>query len=186
MRLIAADRRLAQVLGERAAERLGCGFSRERISRLIEKAFAELKTDRRRVRKTGANGPASPGATRLRWAATVRQRERPTMSFRSNRGGAAPDTLRKVVKSVFAQTYPHWELCICENGSSDPQTVKYLESLRAVDQRRRIRCLPKAAGPSIVVNAALETATGEFLTFTGLEMRADAFARHAAAVIANR
>src|SRR6185312_7134572 len=40
-----------------------------------------------------------------------------------------PEWLRRAVDSVRAQTYPHWQLCLADDGSTRAETLTYLHSL---------------------------------------------------------
>ncbi len=75
-----------------------------------------------------------------------------------------PEWLREAVESVRAQTYTNWELCIVDDGSSDPRTRKALRPYakhRSIHQAR----LGQNGGISAASNKALSMATGEFVGF---------------------
>ncbi len=67
------------------------------------------------------------------------------------------------VASVRAQLYPFWELCLCDDASTDPTVGRFLEELRGTDPRIRVRRLARNLGISGASNAAAAMATGEFL-----------------------
>ncbi|MGV0961453.1 MAG: glycosyltransferase family 2 protein [Limnohabitans sp.] len=67
----------------------------------------------------------------------------------------------QAVDSVLAQTWPHWELIIVDDGSTD-ETGVYLDSL--VDPRIRV-IHQKNQGVSVARNTALDMASGKFITF---------------------
>src|ERR1700688_1486822 len=71
--------------------------------------------------------------------------------------------LRPAIESVFAQTFEDWELVIADDGSS-ADTRTYLETL---DDPPRIKViwLPHSGRPSVVRNAALREARGEYVAF---------------------
>ncbi len=71
--------------------------------------------------------------------------------------------LREAVGSVIAQTYPQWELCLADDGSSDPATIAVLDDLNAGDFRIRLARLPENRGIAAASNAALALATGAFV-----------------------
>jgi glycosyltransferase involved in cell wall biosynthesis len=71
--------------------------------------------------------------------------------------------LRVAVASVFAQTWPHWELLITDDGSDEP-TRAYLRSLCS-DPRVSVDFLPHCGFPSRVRNAALRRASGAYVAF---------------------
>jgi glycosyltransferase involved in cell wall biosynthesis len=70
--------------------------------------------------------------------------------------------LATAIESVFAQTYTRWELIIADDGSGAP-TRTYLQSLR--DARVKVIWLAHSGRPSVVRNAALREAHGEYVAF---------------------
>ena len=94
--------------------------------------------------------------------------------------------LARCVESVKAQTYPRWELCLCDDGSEDPELAAYLESLTD-DPRVRVGFRQANGGISAATNDALAMARGEFVVLLdnddelveiALEYMADAIALH--------
>jgi GT2 family glycosyltransferase len=71
--------------------------------------------------------------------------------------------LEACIASVQAQSYPFWELCLCDDASTDEATLAVLARLQGSDPRIRIRHLAKNAGISAASNIAVEMATGEFI-----------------------
>jgi glycosyltransferase involved in cell wall biosynthesis len=71
--------------------------------------------------------------------------------------------LRPAIESVYAQTFADWELIIADDGS-DLETRQYLQSL-ADDSRVTVVWLPHTGRPSMVRNAALLRAGGEYVAF---------------------
>jgi glycosyltransferase involved in cell wall biosynthesis len=71
--------------------------------------------------------------------------------------------LRAAIESVYAQTFTDWELIIADDGS-DLETREYLQSL-ANDPRVKVVWLPHTGRPSMVRNAALRRAAGEYVAF---------------------
>lgn len=71
--------------------------------------------------------------------------------------------LRACVESVQAQTYPHWELCIADDASPDPQVWELIESLAAGDSR--IKAVRREHNGHIAAasNSALALATGSHI-----------------------
>src|SRR5665213_988407 len=68
--------------------------------------------------------------------------------------------IREAIQSVFAQTYPHYELIIVDDGSTDSTheaLAPFLDRITLVRQ--------KNAGPSAARNRGLQIATGEFAFF---------------------
>jgi GT2 family glycosyltransferase/glycosyltransferase involved in cell wall biosynthesis len=71
--------------------------------------------------------------------------------------------LEACVRSVQAQTYPFWELCLCNDASTQQETIDCLARLQGTDPRIRIRHLPENQGIAGASNAAVEMATGDYL-----------------------
>jgi GT2 family glycosyltransferase len=69
--------------------------------------------------------------------------------------------LKAAIKSVQAQYYPHWELCICDDSSTNPSTLALLKSID--DKRIKVNFLEKNCGISGATNWAVESASGEFV-----------------------
>ncbi|MDX2187060.1 MAG: glycosyltransferase [Opitutaceae bacterium] len=73
------------------------------------------------------------------------------------------ELFRKALDSVFAQIYPHWELCIADDCSTDPKIREVLEEYRAKDSRVRIVYRESNGHISLATNSAYELAQGEFV-----------------------
>ena len=71
--------------------------------------------------------------------------------------------LIEAVDSVRNQLYPHWELCIADDASSDPATLSFLRSLEAQDKRIKVVLRPQNGHIVAASNSALALATGEFV-----------------------
>jgi GT2 family glycosyltransferase/glycosyltransferase involved in cell wall biosynthesis len=74
-----------------------------------------------------------------------------------------PDFLQACIISVLAQTYPFWELCLCDDASTDEGTRLVLDTMQGIDPRIRIRRLTENHGIAGASNQAVEMATGEFI-----------------------
>jgi O-antigen biosynthesis protein len=75
-----------------------------------------------------------------------------------------PEFLERAIRSVMAQTYPHWELCIADDGSPKRDTFSpVLDRLSGLDSRIKVRYLDKNGGISRASNTALEMATGDYI-----------------------
>lgn len=75
-----------------------------------------------------------------------------------------PELLRRAIDSVREQIYPHWELCIAEDVSTDLQIRTILNN--CVQECDRIKVFPRESGGHIsgAANRALTLAAGEFIT----------------------
>ena len=71
--------------------------------------------------------------------------------------------LKACILSVMAQSYPFWELCLCDDASTDPETLATLGALQGIDPRVRIRTLTQNQGIAGASNIAVEMASGEFI-----------------------
>lgn len=84
--------------------------------------------------------------------------------------------LRLAIESVVRQTYPHWELCIADDGSTEPHVRPILEEFAAKDPRIKLAPAGGHGGISEATGAALQLANGEFV---GLFDHDDELAEHA-------
>jgi GT2 family glycosyltransferase len=70
--------------------------------------------------------------------------------------------LREMLQSVRSQLYPEWELCIADDGSTEPHVRKVLEEYAAKDARIRLH-FGENRGVSHASNRALEMVTANFV-----------------------
>jgi GT2 family glycosyltransferase len=89
--------------------------------------------------------------------------------------------LRRAIESVQAQLYPHWELCVADDGSTAPHVRRVLEEYRSRDPRIKIVYRPRRGHISAASNSALELATGELVAFLDHD---DELAGHALYMVA--
>ncbi len=87
---------------------------------------------------------------------------RPRISVLTPVYNTDPAWLRACIESVVHQIYPHWELCIADDGSTNTGTLAVLKEYEA-HPRIRMSRLAGNSGISLASNAALESATGEFV-----------------------
>lgn len=73
--------------------------------------------------------------------------------------------LNNCVRSVLFQSYPHWQLCLADDCSSEPHVRPLLEWWAAQDDRIEVCFLEKNQGISGATNAAATLATGDYLGF---------------------
>jgi len=72
-----------------------------------------------------------------------------------------PAWLESAVRSVQAQWYPNWELCIADDASDRAETLRALQSLD--DPRIKVHRLEANQHISEASNAALQMASGEYI-----------------------
>jgi O-antigen biosynthesis protein len=73
--------------------------------------------------------------------------------------------LRAAVASVQSQSYLHWELCICDDGSTNAETITALSEFERSDTRIRVVRNATNKGIADATNAALALARGDFVAF---------------------
>jgi GT2 family glycosyltransferase len=90
---------------------------------------------------------------------------RPTISIAAPVYKTPLPLLERAIESVRAQIYPHWQLCLADDGSNDARLAESLRSWAARDARIQVVTLERNRGISGATNAALELCTGEYLAF---------------------
>jgi GT2 family glycosyltransferase len=95
--------------------------------------------------------------------------------------------LRLAVESVLRQTYPHWELCVADDGSTAAHVRAVLEAYAAQDDRIKLAPPGRHGGISAATNAALALATGDYVALLDHddELAEHALDRMARAVVAD-
>jgi GT2 family glycosyltransferase len=73
------------------------------------------------------------------------------------------EELEAAIDSVLRQSYPRWELCICDDCSSDPVVLEVLQRYSKLDSRIKIQYSVENGGISRASNAAWQMATGDFI-----------------------
>jgi GT2 family glycosyltransferase len=76
-----------------------------------------------------------------------------------------PEYLTAAVQSVLNQTYPYVEICICDDGSRNQNTVQTLKKLKRSEPRIRVAFSDRNGGISAATNMACALASGELLAF---------------------
>ena len=86
--------------------------------------------------------------------------------------------LDAAIDSVAAQSYPYWELCICDDASTDSSLSEYLQSRASADARVRFIRSGQRLGIAGALNMAGTLATGEYLAFVDHDDVLHRFALH--------
>jgi teichuronic acid biosynthesis glycosyltransferase TuaG len=73
-------------------------------------------------------------------------------------------TIKKTIRSVREQTYPHWELIIIDDASTD-RTRELLREAAETDNRIKPFFLRENRGAAFARNKALELAQGRYIAF---------------------
>ncbi|MDP5031855.1 glycosyltransferase [Paraglaciecola sp.] len=74
----------------------------------------------------------------------------------------SPTWLMKAYESLKEQWYTNWELCICDDGSTNESTIEYLKSLQN-EKNVKVQFSKKNQNISLASNLALDLAEGEFI-----------------------
>jgi GT2 family glycosyltransferase len=90
---------------------------------------------------------------------------RPLVSIVVPAFNTEPAWLREGVESVRRQLYPHWELCIADDASTDEATRAAYAEYERLDDRIRVVWRAENGGIVAASNDALGIATGEFVGF---------------------
>jgi glycosyltransferase involved in cell wall biosynthesis/GT2 family glycosyltransferase len=89
--------------------------------------------------------------------------------------------LEAAIASIEGQLYEHWELCIADDASTDPDIRPFLEEVAARDPRIKLIFREQNGHISACSNSALGLATGEWCALLDQD---DLFAEHALAFAA--
>jgi O-antigen biosynthesis protein len=90
-------------------------------------------------------------------------RHKPVISVITPTYNTPTPLLRACLDSVLAQTYPHWELCIADDASTQPEVREVIEAYAARDSRVRVCWRERNGHISLASNSAIDLATGEFI-----------------------
>ena len=71
--------------------------------------------------------------------------------------------LEEAIQSVLEQVYPHWQLCLADDASTDTHVREILERYRAQDSRIQVVYREQNGHISAASNSALAIATGDFI-----------------------
>jgi len=87
----------------------------------------------------------------------------PTISIIVPTFNTPESMLREMLESVKAQFYPHWELCIADDGSDQPHVKSVLEEYAATEPRIKLHLDTINRGVSYASNRALALVKSEFV-----------------------
>ena len=91
--------------------------------------------------------------------------EKPVISILTPVYNSDEKLLRRSIHSVLFQAYPHWQLCLVDDGSADNRVREILAEYAALDQRITVDFLQQNRGISEATNRAATLAVGEYLAF---------------------
>ena len=101
---------------------------------------------------------------------------KPVISIVMPTYNANPVWLGAAIESVRSQIYPHWELCIADDASTDAAGQALLRDYAARDPRIKVVFRPKNGHISAASNSALELVIGEWVALMDHD---DMLAEHA-------
>jgi GT2 family glycosyltransferase len=78
-----------------------------------------------------------------------------------------PEWLQQAIASVRSQLYPHWQLCIADDASTDPAVNTVLTQAAASDSRVRLVRRPQSGHISRALNSALEVSDAPYAAVLG-------------------
>lgn len=150
------------------------GLQRRVTQRLAASAFAASRNNYDEwIRRYDLLDDAGRDSIRQRIAA---MKEPPVISVVMPTYNPRLDWLEQAIQSVISQLYPHWELCIADDASTDPDVRPFLEALAARDERIRVVFRETNGHISAASNSALELATGQWVALLDQD---DVLAEHA-------
>ncbi|WP_217429610.1 glycosyltransferase family 2 protein [Sphingomonas bacterium] len=88
---------------------------------------------------------------------------KPTFSFVMPTYNTPGHLLRECIDSMQAQTYPHFEICIADDNSKNPEVFEILQEYAATDDRVKIVQRRLNGHISAASNSALALASGNFI-----------------------
>ncbi len=89
---------------------------------------------------------------------------------------SVPVHLARAIESVQSQLYTNWELCICDDASTDPNVKEVLVGFASHDSRIRLDFQTKNGHISRASNVAIRMARGQYIAFLDHD---DELSRHA-------
>ncbi len=93
----------------------------------------------------------------------ARMAERPLISVIVPTFNTPEKMLCEMIESVLAQVYPVWELCVSDDGSTEPHVKRVLQRYAASDSRIRLHFESRNRGVSHASNRALDMAKGSMI-----------------------
>ena len=87
----------------------------------------------------------------------------PTISIITPVYNSESQWLRKCIESVRKQMYPHWELCLADDASTEGHVGSILREYSQLDRRIKVVFSETNQGTSHASNRALALATGDFV-----------------------
>ena len=98
-----------------------------------------------------------------------------------------PEHVRAAVGSLLQQEWPHWELCMVDDASPDPQVRPLLHELVALDPRIRVEFREVNGHIAAATNTALDMARFDYIALMDQDdlLTPDALGEVAAAIVSH-
>ncbi|NET31326.1 MAG: glycosyltransferase [Cyanothece sp. SIO1E1] len=91
----------------------------------------------------------------------------PCFSFIMITCNAEEKCFKRAIRSIRTQIYPHWELCIVDNASTEPSFHVLLKQYSQLEARISIKFQTSKQDISVASNSALELVKGDYVAFLG-------------------
>lgn len=130
------------------------------LKRRLLHAGARRNDYQRWIRQFDLLTPNSKAVMRAEINATPKQ---PLISIVMPVYNPKPVWLSEAIDSVLKQIYPHWELCIADDASSDPEIRSILESYARKDTRIKVMFREQNGHIAKASNSALSLAHGDWV-----------------------
>ncbi len=171
LRTVLEDKPGRERKGQAAAATIRRDLSADAVGRLTKGRFEQLGLDQAILRRDLIKVHPAPARPKLMLRETppavakdIRSfLRRPVISILTPVYNVKAEYLTKCIESVRAQHYPFWELCICDDSSTLPETREILAKYVGMDSRIKIVWSDQNLGIAGASNRAAEISTGEFL-----------------------
>lgn len=97
-------------------------------------------------------------------AESHRIQRKPVISLLTPVWNPRPEILKSTIRSVLAQTYDQWELCVVDAGSDD-EVKQLLHRFERADNRIHVKSVEQNLGISGNTNLAFDMAKGDYVGF---------------------
>jgi len=94
--------------------------------------------------------------------------------------------LKEMLESIYQQNYTHFEVCISDDASDDPQLQQFLQTINHVDSRFKINFATTRGGIAANTNRCLAMVQGDFLVFCDHDDRLEPYALTELAIYINQ
>lgn len=150
------------VTGLSSLHKLPTLLRKQGVRGLLRRLETELDQGASYLQWIARNEPAPNDCVQL-GAQVSDWQHRPLVSVLMPTYNSPLNYLKEAVESVQGQIYPHWELCIADDASTDPEVRAYLLELSQLDPRVVVTFREKNGHISASSNSALASAKGDWV-----------------------